>query len=277
MLFCGDCLRFESDKELKTFNVCLLKWIRKLLNPETSLDSHNPKKRKTSYDHIFRISFIQVCTNHLRHPQFFLKEQQLLKDWYEAGLAYFACSQAFAFDFVAPICFSSNGYCPLLVQFKNRVSFSEDDKDSAINNLKKAFEGAEVKIGVGIVLLLGHEYPKTMKDKMGSPSYTTEMVKNVRRWCEDVCDGKEEIFTCCISVPDSDCFGITDFARSSSFGGGQGAEIYESHSIINQVSKSETNDNELLKFVRSSTKVKNTNYMKNMYSAFKKALAIDDK
>ena len=283
LLFCGDYLRYEENTKLTTFNVSLLMWIDLLFNRETRMDSQNSKKRKKSHLDICRISFIQVCTNHLRHPIFFLSNQQLLKEWYEAGLAYFACSQAFAFDLVAPILYGKDEdsgslkYCPLLVQFKNRVDFSEDDKVSAFKALKDAFNKAEVKIGLGIVLLLGHENPKNMKNEMNSDKYKSKIVKEVKSWCENVCSRKGDIFTCCISVPDDDCFGISDLARSSSFGGGQRAEIYESSSIINQLAKSNISKPftklELSKFVRSHTNANDTKYFTNILKAFKDALS----
>ena len=275
LLFCGDNLRYDESKELTTFNVSLLKWIDLLLTRQTSTASENSKKRNTHHKDDCRISFIQVCTNHLRHPRVFLSDQQLLEEWYDAGLAYFSCSQAFAFDLVAPIRYGNNLYCPLVVQFKNRVNFSEDDKDRAIKDLVKAFEEANVKIGMGIILLLGHEYPKHMHCKITKDDYKNKIVEEVGSWCENVNDETEDICTCCISVPDNDCFGIGELARTSSFGGGQRAEIYESSSIINQLAKSKITDKELPKFVRSKTNAADVKYFTNIFHSLKEASQTD--
>lgn len=271
LLFCGDFFRFRKDKTLKTFSVDLSRWIEKLMNPEESSFSEDIED--------VQISFIQVCTNHLRHPLFFLSQQKVFEEWYTAGVAFYGCEQSVGFDLIAPICIQPMAndklkkpfYCPLLVQFKNRISFSEKDQSHACDSLENILNNSKDKIGLGIVLLLGQESPISEKERMNGSIYRSEKMAEVQNWCKQVRKKKAgSILTFCIAVPPSDCFGINDFAATTTIG--NAIEIYESCSIINQIAKCVAiDDDNLRSFIRSKSAKADLNFFLGMHESFVKS------
>jgi hypothetical protein len=203
-----------------------------------------------------------------------LLNKQLLQRWYEAGLAYYSCSQREAYDILVPIRYKTNTqnqghqYCPLLVQIKNCAEFRYLDREVAFEKMHKVFKNATIERGVGIVLLLGHECPNNIKQEMSEDQYKLDTLKNVTEWCKN---GKEnKILMCCIAVPDHDCYGINNLARSSIFGGPT-AEIYESSPIVRELAESFNvlpNKTELSKYLRSASTRNDTSYFTNIFNAF---------
>jgi hypothetical protein len=272
LLFCGDTVRFEKDNEMKTFRISFSSWMAKVLDP--SYPFHENK----TMDDTIQASFIQVCTNHLRHPFCFLKNQQILEEWYNAGVAFYAYSQAVAYDLIAPICIQYEAiegkrplFCPLLVQVKNLINFSTKDMEYTCEGLEKVMKKANVSIGIGIVLLLGHESPKLFAKQLQGEGYFRKTMKDITTWCKEVRAGKDNVLICCISVPKGDCFGITDFATTSAIG--STSELYESCSIVNQVAKYESDniDADLDKLIRSKSNTTEKGLLRRMWESFRES------
>ena len=209
MLACGDELRREKSQDLLQLSVPLEKWIKRLQGKGD--DSSNVDSTGEA-----SVNFIQVCRNYLRYSLKELQESGLLEHWYRGARASYAYASCPAYDLVIPVRYKHNAndcYCPMLVSVKNRLSYTSEQRQSAVSAMEKVFEDAGIEIGLCILLLIG------LKDPSGNPGPGMNFSRG-------------SISTFIIEVPANDRFGATKLAASSTRGGGETSEVMVSHSDV---------------------------------------------
>jgi hypothetical protein len=256
MLFCGDVLRYSLDETMLTLRVPFEDWISKLLDP----DSINLSQKESS---LF-VNIMQVCQNSLRNTDIFLQEEHVLSDWFNAGLAFYAPKQNFAYDIIAPIGVIREGqnhpdqFIPMIIQVKNWADVYPSNVTAFYTKIDDAFKKAGVKTGVGIILMVGlddtskiHRYElNKQSDEQNSnlldECKSTQCVNDgVAMWQKNVLiDNQESILKMCIAVPKDDCFGVHHFSTTVALSSNHSSEIYSSNFVIRQLAKRKILDDE---------------------------------
>ena len=209
MLACGDELRWEKSQDLLQLSVPLEKFIKRLQGNDDDSSSVDSTGEAS-------VNFIQVCRNYLRYSLKELQESGLLEHWYRSARASYAYASCPAYDLVIPVRYKHNNhdhYCPMLVSVKNRLSYTPEERQSALSAMEKVFKGAGIETGLCILLLIG------LKDPSQNPGPGMNFSRG-------------SISTFIIEVPANDRFGATKLAASSTRGGGEKSEVMVSHSDV---------------------------------------------
>ena len=211
MLACGDKLRYEQSNELTKLSVPLEMWINSLQG------NHGRNLTTDAWTEGPTINFIQVCRNYLRHSLEEMQNSGLLKQWYRGARASYAYASCPAYDLLIPVEYElENGdvcYCPMLVSVKNRLSYSEKQRETALDAMKAELEGMT---GVCLLLLIGLEHE------------SSETSQNTATF--EFSNGA--VSTVVIEVPKRDRFGATNLAMCSTCGGGEKSEVMVSHTEL---------------------------------------------
>jgi hypothetical protein len=143
MLFCGDVLRMEGDRTLRTFSVLLEEWYKIMKRPHLDVNQVKCVVRSTSK---MEVSFIQVCRNYFRDHGW--NSSESLKWMYNAAVGTYVFSNSEAIDIVSAIrVTSSDGeitYHPLLVSVKCRRMYPTEI-ESLFNDVKNLLEDVRKK------------------------------------------------------------------------------------------------------------------------------------
>ena len=178
MLFCGDVLRKRIDPTYNTFSVALIDYVVSLAQhqqPGQQLElSSAPSSNRTGWKYsAAHVSFIQVVRNYMRFPLKDLGNLDILKDMYNAGIAYYTYPMCEAFDLVGSIRLTaldgSFHYAPLAVSISTKRSLGANV--AALTNMTKAFREARVH-GMGIRLVFDMTHKKDV-DLLSSADVNT--------------------------------------------------------------------------------------------------------
>jgi len=243
MLACGDELRYEQSQDLTQLSVPLEKWIAKLqqgkdetisVTGEEKVTVSQGKDETTSVteEEKVTVNFIQVCRNYLRYKLEEIQDSGLLRHWYLGGRASYMYPSCHKYDILVPVQYilkKALHYCPMLVSVKNRVSYSANQREAAIEAMQKVFTDAKIKTGVCMLLLIG------LDNTAEEPSLLSDAF------------GHNKVVTVTIVVPNEDRFGATNLALCSTCGGGQESEVMVSHAELALGAKGE-------RLLRSKTK-----------------------
>jgi len=220
LLFCGDKIRYDTDKQLKQFSVPLDKWLSVLRNP---LQDVPPETDGTA-----SVSCVQVCRNYLRHTLGQL--MHLLPHWYRSGRAIYAHDNCPAYDIVIPIRYRKKraqqehgletlyDYCPMLVSVKNQKYVSPAAKKTFEDDMVAVLDSENIKTGLCMLILAG-----LTNDQMVLPETGNRMDIDFQEGCISC-------FT--VIIKSDDPFGVSRFLEMASMRGGEQAEIYVSHSEV---------------------------------------------
>jgi hypothetical protein len=256
MFFCVDVLRYSLDKTMLTLRVPFEDWVCKLLNPDSS--NLFPKESD-----LF-VNIMQVCQNSLRNTDIFLQEKHVLSDWFNAGLAFYAPNQNFAYDIIAPIGVISEGqndpdqFIPMIIQVKNWADVSPSNVIEFFAKIDDVFKKAGVETGVFIILMVGLDDPIKIQhfelnkqidvqnsNLLDEYKSTQSFNERVAMWRQNVVtDNQGSILKMCIAVPKDDCFGVHHFSTTVALSSNHCSEIYSSNFVIRQLAKRNILDDE---------------------------------
>jgi hypothetical protein len=132
LLFCGDILRFQKDKKLRTFSISLNEWFTMLRHPQVATEDSSSssivsldkgeaiEEDDCSIGPKLEVSFIQVCRNYFQGHGWY--NHKALERMYKSGIAMYVFPGCKGIDLVASIRVTNENqdvaYHPLLVSVK---------------------------------------------------------------------------------------------------------------------------------------------------------------
>jgi hypothetical protein len=137
MLFCGDVLRYDTDKSLRSFSVSLTEWYTQMRNNKNIMEE-KPKAANSGTQQLhMEVNFIQVCRNYLRSHSW--RTQKALAFMYESATATYLHQNCTEIDLVASIRVMRDGkafFHPLLVKVHYCMQMSNGEIEEAVVEMK---------------------------------------------------------------------------------------------------------------------------------------------
>ena len=239
MILCGDILRKQKDKSLRTFSIALDRWLDLLRSGAKNVAKTPTRKEECSAS----ISFIQVARNDLRSRSWF--DVEVLQDMYNSGMAYYCYSNCPGVDIVAPVVARGKtsdeaSYHPLLVSVKNWKSVGRSNIRDFVNSTKNSIERARASMqgpkpsAIVLIALLGVD-PESESYLVPNSNSTDPLHEILSMLDEPFPDsfgeGQDEDVYRLVCIPSDDEFGISEAVELVT-NRDETSELYASHFFL---------------------------------------------
>ena len=147
-------------------------------------------------------------------------------------------------------------YCPLMIQFKARETYSVKQATAALLKLKTSLEGNR---GVGLLMISGSDtnYDESIQNVTGHGALTVStQLKQMEVFLGSASNASQAFLI--VSIPNEDPFGVREFVEQTSVGRKE-SEVIMSHEVVGYLAPiMDRQTTQLL--LRSDTAQKSTEY-----------------